>query len=422
MWLFGKKRSEKAKSNAKLPRKAPKQEIVTPGDANTTQHDYEKLAIEGYSINVIGYRSINLIADGVASIPIRLFKGDKELSEHPLLDLLKQPNSKQSGEAYITALTSHLLIAGDAFALEVSYDDGGEPVELWTMRPNTMTIAKDGREVGGYAQTVDGRKATFDAHRIMHWKKFNPLSDWYGMAPLRAAALGIDTHNNSSKWNLALIQNGGKPSGVLYQEDAEEVLTEAQFQTLKQQVDEQYTGAENAGRPLLLEGGLKWDRMGLSPSDMDWSGGKKLSAAEIATAFGVPPQMVGVTDAQTYANYQEARQSLWEDTVIPTHRELLGELNRWLTPRFGDDLELKQDLDQVPALEAKRRAKFESIQKADFLSVNEKREAFGKDTVQGGDVIFVNANMLPLDSDFINDSEGDTDAAKEAGEKAYGTD
>ncbi|MCV6603677.1 MAG: phage portal protein, partial [Porticoccaceae bacterium] len=171
-------------------------------------------------------------------------------------------------------------------------------------------------------------------------------------APLEAAATSVDAHNDGSRWNLALIQNGGTPSGVLYQEDADHPLTEAQFEALKTQVETQYTGAMNAGRPLLLEGGLKWQDMGMSPKDMDWSSSKNMSAREIALAFGVPPQMVGVPDSMTYSNYSEARQSLWEDTIIPLASDIAAELTAWLAPKFGaaDETKLALDLDNIPAL------------------------------------------------------------------------
>ena len=88
---------------------------------------------------------------------------------------------------------------------------------------------------------------------------------------------------------------------------------------------------------------------------MDWADGKNMSAREIAMAFGVPPQMLGIPDAQTYSNYAEARLSLWEDTVLPLAKELITELNGWLAPCYGADIKLEMDLDDIPALEIKRQ-------------------------------------------------------------------
>lgn len=357
---------------------------VGPGNAVSTPRRYDRLADEGYRQNVVAYRAVNLVAKAVANIPFALMRGDERLAEHPLLTLLARPNPKLKGENFLYNFVGYYLIAGNAYGLKVG-PDGGAPKELWLLRPDTMQVIEgmDGLPAG-FEQQLAGKKQRFDAGSVLHLKTFNPLSDWYGLAPLEAAAMAVDAHNESSRWNLALVQNGGTPSGVLYQDEADAPLTDAQFDKLKSEIENQYTGAVNAGRPLLLEGGLKWQDMGLSPKDMDWASAKNMSAREIALAFGVPPQMMGVPDAQTYANYAEARQSLWEDTVIPLAYDIAQELTNWLVPDFAEGtargkqpLKLTLDLDDVPALAAKRAAKFDRIAGASFLSDDEKRKALG---------------------------------------------
>jgi len=374
--IFGARTQPAAAIEAKAASR-PIYSRVGPGQAVATPRRYDRLAREGYQQNVIAYRSINLVARALASIPFRVTKDDKRLVGHALEGLLTRPNPRLKGENFLYNLVGYHLIAGNAYAFAAG-PDGGEPKELWLLRPDTISVleGKDGLPAG-YEQQVAGKKQRYDSETVFHWKTFNPLSDWYGMAPLEAAAMAVDAHNESGRWNLALIQNGGTPSGVLYQEDAEHPLTEAQYRSLKDQVENEYTGAVNAGRPLLLEGGLKWQDMGLSPKDMDWTAAKNMNAREIAQAFGVPPQMLGIPDAQTYSNYTEARQSLWEDTVIPLARDVAAELTNWLGPRFGDSLTLTPDLNEIPALEAKRAARFERIGNAGFLSDEQKRKLLG---------------------------------------------
>jgi len=350
---------------------------VGPGQAIATPRRYDKLAREGYQQNVIAYRSINLVAKALASIPFDVYRGQTRLDEHPLAALLTKPNPRLKGENFLYNLVGYYLIAGNAYCFAAG-PKNGTPKELWLLRPDTVSVVEgaDGLPAG-FEQQVAGRKQRFDAADILHWKTFNPLSDWYGLAPLEAGAMAVDGHNESSRWNLALIQNGGTPSGVLYQEDADQPLTDAQFRALKDQIENQYTGALNAGRPLLLEGGLKWQDMGLSPKDMDWTSAKNMNAREIALAFGVPPQMLGIPDAQTYSNYSEARQSLWEDTIIPMARDIAAELSNWLGPKYGEGVKLVPDFDEIPALEAKRALRFERIGNAGFLSDAEKRKVLG---------------------------------------------
>ncbi len=384
--LFG--GADKPASEESVSTKQNKRPIwarVGPGNAVSTPRRYDRLADEGYRQNVVAYRAINLVARAVASIPLVLRRGEDIVAEHPLLSLLAKPNPRLKGENFLYNFVGYYLIAGNAYALKVGPENGA-PKELWLMRPDTMQVIEgsDGLPAG-FEQQVAGRKQRFDADSILHLKSFNPLSDWYGLAPLEAAAMAVDAHNDGSRWNLALIQNGGAPSGVLYQEGADAPLTDAQFDKLKNQIETQYTGALHAGRPLLLEGGLKWQEMGMSPRDMDWASAKNMTAREIATAFGVPAQMMGVPDAQTYANYSEARQSLWEDTVIPLARDIAQELTGWLVPDFEGlqtsardaPLSLALDLDDVPALAAKRAQRFERISGASFLSDEEKRTALG---------------------------------------------
>lgn len=370
--FFG--RSQKGTAPEQKAANKPIFSRVGPGQAVATPRRFDKLAREGYQQNVIAYRSINLVAKALASVPFAVFKGETRLEDHALERLLSKPNPRLKGENFLYNLVGYHLIAGNAYAFAAG-PEGGAPKELWLMRPDTMSVVEgsDGLPAG-FEQQVAGKKQRYAADAILHWKSFNPLSDWYGMAPLEAAAMAVDAHNESSRWNLALIQNGGTPSGVLYQEDAEHPLTEGQFSALKEQVENKYTGALNAGRPLLLEGGLKWQDMGLSPKDMDWATAKNMNAREIAQAFGVPPQMLGIPDAQTYSNYTEARQSLWEDTIIPIARDIAAELSGWLAPKFGEGLMLKPDFDDIPALEAKRAARFERIGNAAFLSDAEKRK------------------------------------------------
>ena len=101
--------------------------------------------------------------------------------------------------------------------------------------------------------------------------------------------------------------------------------------------------------------------MGLSPKDMDFLNLKHLSSTDIAMCFGVPSQLVGVPDAQTYANVAEARLALYEETIIPYLRKIASDLNEWLVPMFGDNLSLDFDIDAIPALSERRKKIYENV-------------------------------------------------------------
>jgi HK97 family phage portal protein len=104
-------------------------------------------------------------------------------------------------------------------------------------------------------------------------------------------------------------------------------------------------------------------------------------------AFGVPPMLVGITGDATFANYKEARFHLWEDTILPLLDFIVSELNLWLTPYFEDNLRIAYDMDAIAALAPRREAVWNKIMQANFLTINEKRQAVGYTPIIGGDNI-----------------------------------
>jgi len=157
-------------------------------------------------------------------------------------------------------------------------------------------------------------------------------------------------------------------------------------------MDEQYSGSRNAGRPMLLEGGLDWKQMGLSPTDMGIVDGKNSAARDIALGFGVPPQLLGIPGDNTYSNYQEARLAFWEDTVIPLVDMIAAD---W-SATIGDGAEIRADYDQVPAIVDKKAQQWEMADRATDLTINERRAMKGYEPIEGGDVLLVNSSQISL--------------------------
>lgn len=349
--------------------------------------DYQKFADEGFIRNVIAHRAVSLVAGGAANVPWMLFETGSgtaiRLKQHPVLALLEQPNPMQGGAELFHSLYAYRLISGNSY-LQAAGPKEGAPLELHTLRPDRVAvIAGKDNLPAAYRHTIGERYQDFPVDRVtgrsrvLHQKAFHPLNDWYGLSPIEAAAYSIDQHNQAGAWNQSLLQNGARPSGALVVRGEESALSEEQFTRLKHQMDEQFSGPSNAGRPLLLEGGLEWKEMSLSPKEMDFIEIKNSAARDIALAFGVPPQLLGIPGDNTYSNLAEARLALWEQTIIPLVDSMCDALNNWLLPQFGGALALHYDTDGISALSTRREQVWKRVNDATFLTDEQKRELVG---------------------------------------------
>ncbi|ARQ03060.1 phage portal protein [Pseudorhodoplanes sinuspersici] len=382
-------RSAKSAPETKASRAAQLIALQTSGRARWTPRDYAALTREGYLKNAVVHRAVRLVAENAASVSWLLYDGAAEHDTHPLLDLIAQPNPRQDGAAFLESVFAHLQLAGNAYIEAVTLD--GAVRELHALRPDRMRVVpgSDGWP-DAYDYLVAGRSMRFEQAQalppILHLTHFHPLDDHYGLSPLEAAAVAVDTHNAAASWNKALLDNAARPSGALvYSGPDGSILSENQFDRLKRELEDNYQGAVNAGRPLLLEGGLDWKAMSLSPKDMDFLDAKHNAAREIALAFGVPPMLLGIPGDATYANYQEANRALWRDTILPLASRVGVALSQWLAPAYGGQVRLAIDSDRIEALNNDRAALWERITAAPFLTLNEKRIAVGYAPVEGGD-------------------------------------
>ncbi len=363
---------------------------------------YRQFATHGYGKNVYVYASIKEIVTALSGIPWILFdkRSGKEIEQHPLLDLLHHPNPMMGGAFFTQTFMSYFLIDGNAYIHAIGPDGGenaGVPQQLWPLRPDLIEVKKGGKgqdPVLGFAFRKNGFvDIPLAFEDVLHLRTFNPLDKFKGLSPISVAALSVTQGNESKRWNVMLLQNQARPPGMF---SAQGELTEIQRIRMKDEILKKYSSPDNAGRPFLAEGGVKYETFGLSPTDMDWLEGQKLTAREIAIIFGVPPELLGDATNKTYSNFKEARRSFYEETILPTMVWLREEYNRWLAPKFGDELRLEFDTDQVSALQEDRAMLFERVNAATFLTINEKRDATGFEPTEGGDIILVPLNLIPL--------------------------
>ncbi len=367
------------------------------GQAVWTPRRYDKLAEEAYVKNAIGFRCTKLIAEAAAGIPLMLMQKKSEIEEHPLLDLLEAPAPMIGGQQLMEAFFAYLLLEGNTYLEGVAPFDTRPPAELWALRPDRMKAVPGPRGMPqAYTYEVNGTTTTWKADQItgrgaiFHLKEFHPLNDWYGLSRVEPAAYGIDRHNEASKHNKALLQNGARPSGALI---FKPVIINGQavsappdvIAAAEKRLDDEHVDYAGRGRPMVWGGNIDWQEMGLSPKDMDFGKGKDDSARDICSSLGVPHELV-VPGSATFNNRAMARLELYESTVLPLFGRALQGLNQWLVPRYGDRLKLIADLDGVPALEPRRETKRKAAHegfKAGLLKRDEARDMLGYDAVGG---------------------------------------
>ncbi len=354
-----------------------------PRSVNASPKNYAALCREGFARNPIAHRCVRLIAESAASVPLRS-------SDARVARLLSRGLPSRSAVETLESFYGYLQLGGDAFLETVL--SGEEPIALIAHRPDTMQMGRDAKgQAAGWTQDVGGRTRRFPrdnatgACALFHMRLFNPLDECEGLSPLSAAAQAVSLHNRGGVWAQALLENSARPSGALVHDPASgERLTDEQFERLKSELECNFIGPRAAGRPLVLEGGLDWRSISLSPTDMDFIELRREAARDIALAFGVPPMLLGIPGDNSYANYREANQAFWRQTIIPLVAKTASGLQGWLSGFYGEGANVAPDLDAVPALAEERAVLWKRLSDASFISEAEARQMAGLSPLSDG--------------------------------------
>jgi HK97 family phage portal protein len=378
MWWFGRKAARVA-ARPDLARGWGFDPLRASGSAEGGwPRSYEAQVREAYLGNPVAQRAVRLVAEGVGGAT--LFDQAAETASARAVELVA---AQSAGQPLLETVAVHLLLHGNAY-VQLLLDADGTPAELFALRPERVSVEADaaGWPVqylykAGEARTRLAARDALGRPGLVHLKATHPLDDHYGLGCLGAAAGAVAIHNAATRWNKALLDNAARPSGALLMGGGDEAaLSAEQFERLRGEMEAGFQGAANAGRPMLLEGGLKWQALSLTPADMDFVDLKAAAAREIALAFGVPPMLVGLPGDAAYANYREANRALWRLTILPLAQKILGGLSGALSA-WWPGTRLAVDLDQVTALAEDRERLWAQASGADFLSTDEKREMLG---------------------------------------------
>ena len=351
---------------------------------------YEPQVRAAVIANPVAQRAVRLVTEAAGGARI-LAGGASPADNVRARDLVRHVSAAQG---LVETLALHLLLHGNGY-VQIACDAAGQPAELFALRPERVSVEVDARGWPvAYQYRVGERVMRLVAEdgagrpAIVHLKAAHPLDDHYGLGCAGAAAGAVAIHNAATQWNKALLDNAARPSGALVYDSGSDgaMLSAEQFARLKAEMEAAFQGAANAGRPMLLEGGLKWQSLSMSPAEMDFVALKGAAAREIALAFGVPPMLLGLPGDNSYANYREANKALWRQTILPMLAKISGGIAQGLRG-WMPGLELSADADAVPELAEERSAHWERISAAPFLTNEEKRAllGFGQQLVTGGE-------------------------------------
>jgi phage portal protein BeeE len=392
-------------------------ETITPSKAFTIYRQNSSVA-----------SSVDMIADAFAQIvPVLKMKDGTVIDSHPVLDLLRQPNSYMDYSGFAARIARHYLLTKDCpmYALGVNTLP---PQEVFPVRPTFLSYTTGGDEyvdtfrigtgvaAGVYRQelTKDRISRYFDQTGLKELYRisgFSSLStDAMPDSPLQAAALETSQQLKGKISNVQLLSNGGRPSMLIIFKDTN--LDDAEMRRRMQALNEQAAGEHKTGKIMAVEGGevQSVTEMGKTPKDMDWHMLHGTSDKAIYFRFRIPLPLV-TTDSTTFDNMGTGVEMLYDFAVLPTTDTLLSGLSRFLLPRFKislGDAQLTYNKDSLQPLKKRMLDELEQRTKINAETKNEIREGMpNREPVENGDVIYQPATLIPIGMDINDDGGGE---------------
>jgi len=394
---------------------------------------------KGYRFNSTIYSIVNLITKTASTIPFMVYevKNENELKRYKsmtsgnfnsnamlqskilqkkalvevedteLHELLNRPNPAQSYNAWLQEVVAFGKLTGNRYIYGISPESGpnqNKYSELYVLPSQSVEINSGGifDPIKYYTLDYNG-EYKIEAEDVCHIKDFNPYYDGtgshlYGMSPLKAGLRSLDANNEALTTGVRYLQNQ-TARGVLMSDEGD--LNEVQARQLKDKFRQQYQGANNAGDVIITPKKLSWVNFGLNASDLSLIEQYNASIKDLCNIYNVPVQLLNNTDSSTYNNMNEAKKSLYVNSVIPELNKIKDELNRWLVPQYGDKLYIDFDYTNIPELQEEMDKVVNQMTQAWWLTPNEKRAAMSygadEDTQEMNDY-YIPSTFLPLDN------------------------
>ncbi|HLV35859.1 MAG TPA: phage portal protein, partial [Spirillospora sp.] len=318
------------------------------------------------------YIAINRIAEAAALVPLHVYRREGEqriaVERHPLEDLLDAPNPYLSRFELIEQTVGMLELTGNAYWF-LAGDGRGAPSQIWLLRPDRVSIVPDpDHYVRGYLYEIDGQRIPLETVEVVHFKRWHPANDYYGLSALEAGRVTIASDRAMAEWNRSTFgRDNGVPAGIV---NVKEYVSDADFERIKRDWRQSYGGPQRR-TAFLRGGGIEWQNIGLSHTDLDFLKGREANRNEILNLYGIPVGLV--SENATEANATVAERLFIERTLWPKLVRIAQKITQELLPFWpGDYVAVFEDIRPTDV-----QARLNEIRAAyPILSINELRQRY----------------------------------------------
>ena len=379
------------------------------------------------------YCCVRILSEAVASLPLQFYRytddgGKEKAVEHPLYFLLHdEPNPEMTSFIFRETLMTHLLLWGNAYS-QIIRNGKGEVVALYPLMPDRMKVDRDehGRLYYEYtvydSDDVDGRKGTNKAGRTVRLQPHDVLhipglgfDGLVGYSPIAMAKNAIGLAIATEEYGSKFFANGAAPSGVL-----EHPGTIKDPSRVRESWQNTFGGSGNANKVAVLEEGMKYTPISISPEQAQFLETRKLQIDEIARIFRVPPHMIGDLEKSSFNNIEQQSLEFVKYTLDPwVSRWEQAMVRALLTPDEKKKYFFKFNVDGLLRGDYQSRMNgYATARQNGWMSANDIRELENLDRIpaeQGGDLYLINGNMTKLEDAGIfaagnnGKEEGDSD-------------
>ncbi len=364
---------------------------------------------------------VNMISDAFSVIDLAIKVGTELITDHPLLEFLKQPSPFYDQELFLSVLSKDYLITGETHFVVLG-NIGREPLQLQPISPasSTASVTQDTDSPqawivsgvtlpGAYVATPDARDVRYimkdsNLRELVVVRNYSPLNNSLlrGESLLVAASREARSHILGTEHNVSILENGGR---VSLQFHFEEDINPDDFEAFQDKVIAKFGGSANAGAIAVSTGGkMKITELGKTPKDMDFGGLQQLAKKAIAMQYKVPLPLIS-DERQTLNNYSIGNLALYDQAVLPLANRILGGLSKALLPRYGMDpkkASLVVNQDTVTALVIRRNDELFRRKQIGIETIDELRAFIGREPLaEGGDVLYQNSTLIPVGTDIF---------------------